>query len=115
MRQSVSVIVPFLGDVAEGRALVERLSGLRRETGDELIVADNTSGGVVEETGGIRVVRAGEQRSATHARNAGAAAASGAWLLFLDADCLPGPDLLDAYFDPVPGEHGPSARPTTRP
>jgi GT2 family glycosyltransferase len=73
--------------------------------GDELIVADNTDRGVVAGVAGdaVRVARATEERSSYHARNAGAREAANGWLLFLDADCLPAPGLLDAYFaEPVP-------------
>src|SRR4051794_2332975 len=72
--------------------------------GDELIVADNTRGAVSHEvpSPGIRFVHAARERSAYHARNAGAAVAGGEWMQFLDADCVPRPDLLDAFFaEPV--------------
>jgi len=45
------------------------------------------------------VVDASGQRSSYHARNVGAAATSNEWLLFVDADCVPGPDLIERYFD----------------
>ena len=52
-----------------------------------------------------RIVAAAGERSSYHARNAGASAApAGDWLLFIDADCVPRPDLLDAYFEPSPGD-----------
>jgi GT2 family glycosyltransferase len=106
VRPTVSVVLPFLGDAAAAREVVARLGGLRTSDGDELIVADNTSDGVVEAAAdtAVRVVRAAERRSASYARNAAAATASGEWLLFLDADCLFGPDLLDAFFKPPPDE-----------
>lgn len=106
-RPGVSVVVPFLGDADEARALLDTLATLRTAPGDELIVADNTPDGVVAATaakdGGVTVVSAADRRSASHARNLGAAVASGEWLLFIDADCDPPEDLIDAYFtDPPP-------------
>ena len=50
------------------------------------------------------MVHAPEQPSSYYARNAGAAVASGEWLLFIDADCVPAPDLLDRYFAEPIGE-----------
>jgi hypothetical protein len=44
------------------------------------------------------VTRADGERSPAHARNSGAALAGGEWILFLDADCVPAPTLLDDYF-----------------
>ena len=99
-RPPVSIVVPFAGDGADARRLEASLRALRRRRGDEAIVADNTSDGVLAEgVGGARVVRAIGERSSYHARNRGADAAGNDWLLFLDADCTPIPELLDAYFD----------------
>jgi hypothetical protein len=82
------VIVPFAGTDAQLHELSASLSRLRTAPGDELIVADNRSDPV--HTPGF-------------ARNKGAEGARGEWLVFIDADTIPDPDLLDRYFDPVPG------------
>jgi GT2 family glycosyltransferase len=106
-RPPVSVIVPFLGDADEARALVDELSALRIGSDDELIIADNTPDGIVAEVAGARatVADAADRRSASHARNVGASQAHTDWLLFLDADCVLPEDLLDGYFasPPSPG------------
>jgi mycofactocin glycosyltransferase len=106
VRPGVSVVVPFLGDERVALRLLAHLGALDTIAGDELIVADNTDEGVAAPAlGGLaRVVRAGGERSSYHARNAGARAASRDWLLFVDADCAPAPDLLERYFDPRPGD-----------
>lgn len=102
----MSVVVPFLGDEREAREILETLAGLSTGPDDELIVADNTPDGIVGQLAdeGAIVVAAGDVRSASHARNAGAAAANADWLLFIDADCAPPPDLIDAYFREAPGD-----------
>jgi GT2 family glycosyltransferase len=71
---------------------------------DEVVVVDNTSEGAVPRARGLRVVAATGERSSYHARNAGARVARGEWLLFMDADCVPEPTLLDAYFAEWIGE-----------
>jgi hypothetical protein len=84
---------------------------------DELIVADNTARGVVACVAGeavrpqrlapLRLARATTERSSYHARNVGAREAVNGWLLFMDADCVPAPRLLDAYFaEPVSDDCG---------
>jgi mycofactocin glycosyltransferase len=109
-RPAVSVVVPFRGDEWDARRLAANLEALEVGDGDQLIVADNSdgessyrfpSGG---EAKGQLVVRATGERSSYHARNAGAAAAAGDWILFVDSDCVPHPGLLDAYFRPEPAE-----------
>jgi GT2 family glycosyltransferase len=50
------------------------------------------------------VVTADTVRTSYFARNAGARRGSAPWLLFLDADVVPQPGLLDALFTPPPGD-----------
>ena len=105
-RPPVSLVVPFRGDAEGAERLVSSLTALDLGEGDEIIVADNTDHGVVEEGAGVSVVRATAEKSSYHARNAGAAAAREGerWLVFVDSDCVPRADLLDAYFDPEPSD-----------
>jgi GT2 family glycosyltransferase len=105
-RPPVSVVVPFVGDRAAAELLAANLRRLALRPGDELIVADNTRDGMPTRPldAGVRVVRATAERSSYHARNAGARAAVNDWMLFLDADCRPVPDLLDAYLGRAPRE-----------
>ncbi|MGI9021616.1 MAG: glycosyltransferase [Solirubrobacterales bacterium] len=99
----MSVIVPFKGTEANAQAVLRALATIRTRPGDELIVADNSDGGVVPARPGVTVVRVTAERSSYHARNVGAEASSNGWLLFLDADCLPQPEILDAYLASAPG------------
>jgi mycofactocin glycosyltransferase len=80
--------------------MLRGLRWLQLGEGDEVIVAENGGEGVAAGAvpGVVRLRRADGERSSYHARNAGAAAASNEWILFMDADCAPRPDLLDAYF-----------------
>jgi cellulose synthase/poly-beta-1,6-N-acetylglucosamine synthase-like glycosyltransferase len=87
-RPAVTMIVPFVGTDAQLHELNASLSRLRIAPSDELIVADNRSDPV---------------RTPGFARNKGAEGACGDWLVFIDADTIPEPDLLDRYFDPAPG------------
>ena len=108
-RPAVSVVVPFRGDRAGADRLVAALRCLDTRGDDEVIVADNTRGRTAGwiAGNGIRVVRAARERSAYHARNEGERLATADWILFLDADCRPGPNLLAAYFEePIPGDCG---------
>jgi len=99
-RPAVSVVVPFVGERRHAQRLAANLARLEVAEDDELIVADNTARGMpgVSLPPRARVARAAEERSAYHARNEGARRATCEWILFLDADCRPVPDLLDAYF-----------------
>lgn len=103
-RPRVSVVVPFYGDAEDARATLGTLSSLRLRDGDELFVVDNTPDSVCADTVSFpgTVLVASVPRSAYAARNEGAEHASGEWLLFLDADCRPAPDLIDAFFSTPP-------------
>jgi GT2 family glycosyltransferase len=95
-RPPVSVVMPFAGDEPAAQAAVDVLLTLELRVGDELILSDNS--GTARARGGVAVVRATGERSPAHARNVGAAHAHGEWILFLDADCVVPPGLLDAFF-----------------
>jgi len=103
-RPAVTVIVPFFGDLEAARKMLAGLALLRLECGDQLIVADNTGAGLVEALApaGVTVVSAPELRSSYRARNAGAARATGDWLLFVDSDCIPTESLVADYFGEPP-------------
>jgi glycosyltransferase involved in cell wall biosynthesis len=108
-RSSVSVVIPFRGDEAGAAALRAALNRLELGAGDQLIVSDNTEEGVAGPVLApvANVVRATGEASSYHARNRGAAAAQGDWILFIDADTVPAPDLIDRYFArPVPDDCG---------
>jgi GT2 family glycosyltransferase len=106
-RPPVSLVVPFLGDEAQLERLLGRLAVVETRPGDEVIVADNRETQPSRPpTRPVTLHPAGGIRSPGFARNRGAAVAAGEWLVFIDADTVPEPRLLDLYFDPVP-------RPTT--
>jgi GT2 family glycosyltransferase len=102
-------VVPFLGGREDALRSLARLARLRTRPDDELIVADNTTAGVLASVARkpVRIARATAERSSYHARNAGARLATNAWLLFMDADCTPAAALLEAYFaEPVSDDCG---------
>jgi len=106
-RPPVDVIVPFLGEAAALTELRARLAQLSRREGDTFTVVDNRPGSIAagdEDEGAVRIRRAPGLQTPGHARNRGAEAGSAPWLLFVDADVVAPPDLLDRYFDPAPGE-----------
>ncbi|TVP87398.1 MAG: glycosyltransferase [Thioalkalivibrio sp.] len=96
----ISVIVPAWNEADE---LPRTLPVLQRALGElgraaEIIVVDNdsTDGTAdIARAHGAHVVPEPERRIA-RARNAGAAAARGRFLIFVDADTRPGPELLRA-------------------
>jgi GT2 family glycosyltransferase len=105
-RPAVSVVVPFVGHRAAAELLAGNLRRLGLKPGDEVIVADNTSRGIAADAfdPSVLVVRAATERSSYHARNAGARAVVNEWILFMDADCRPVPDLMEAYFGDLPAK-----------
>ncbi|WP_249009480.1 glycosyltransferase [Conexibacter sp. DBS9H8] len=97
----MSLVVPFAGSDADLDALVTRLAAVRLGPDDEVIVADNRAGAHSRPLGPrVRLHAADGVPSPGFARNRGAAAARGEWLVFIDADTEPYPDLLEAYFGP---------------
>lgn len=101
----MSVVIPFAGSRRQGEDLMASLADLVLREADEIVVADNSPDAVLDGVATpprARVVPAPGEGSPAHARNCGAAGATGEWLLFLDSDCRPAPDLLDAYFDRAP-------------
>jgi hypothetical protein len=106
-RPAVSVVVPFAGEREAAARVVAGFRGLVLGDRDELIVGDNSGAGVfgdIELPSRWRSVAALGEGSPARARNAGGKAASGEWILFVDSDCVPQPDLLDAYFAQPPRE-----------
>lgn len=101
-RPATSVIVPFAGSESAARSMLDGLRKLRLRPEDELIVVDNgrrqTVAGIAADP--VRVISAEYERSSYHARNRGAEEARTEWLLFLDADCRPAPDLIESHFAP---------------
>ena len=109
VRPAVSVVVPFHGDRRHAEETLSALARLELRDGDELVIADNTADTVMAELlpDGAVIVPVPVMRSSYSARNAGAGAAAGEWLLFIDSDCVPCPSLLDEYFrEPIRPEVG---------
>jgi glycosyltransferase involved in cell wall biosynthesis len=107
MRDSVDVIIPFAGSRGEFTEIMERLRRLELGPHDSLTVVDNTRGGaadVLPHPPSWKVLGAHERQSSYYARNRGAAGGRGTWLLFLDADVLAAPDLIDRYLTVNPGQ-----------
>ncbi len=118
--------MPFAGTPEEAREALAALASLQTRPGDSLILADNSGTAapapapnppVVDppeppnETDHTtpRIVPAPGEHSPARARNAGAQVTSQPWILFLDADTRPSPDLIDAFFggaEPIPDEVG---------
>jgi GT2 family glycosyltransferase len=105
IRPPVDLVVPFRGPLAERDALGARLAGLGRRSGDTVTIVDNTPGRAppaASAGGAVRIVCATGQLTPGYARNRGAELGAAEWIVFLDADTLPVPDLLDRHFDPSP-------------
>ena len=92
-----------------GRAVPGRPGGARRSGRAarpaaaagrrHLLVVDNTPGRAAR----AERSHAPEIHTPGYARNRGAAEGSAEWLVFIDADVTPAPDLLDRYFEPAAG------------
>jgi rSAM/selenodomain-associated transferase 2 len=104
---NVSVVIPTFDAARELPATLAALADARLVV--EIVVADGGSNDDtvgVAEAGGARIVNASRGRGTQLA--AGAAAASGDWLLFLHADCrlAPGWEAAVAAFVAAPGAPG---------
>jgi glycosyltransferase involved in cell wall biosynthesis len=100
-RPAVTVIVPFAGTASDAAELEPNLSRIGLSKGDEVIVVDNSREQVMatgREQRPFEVIAATGIWSSYYARNCGARHAANEWLLFLDADCAPSREILDAYF-----------------
>ena len=105
-RPPVAVVMPFAGTTAEARESLTALDALRLQDGDTVTFADNSGTAPPDDP---RVIQARGEHSPARARNAGAAATTGEWLLLLDADMRPSPGLIDAFFadpDEIPPDAG---------
>jgi len=103
-RPSVDVVLPFRGSQEQLERVAMRLRALVLQPGDTVTIADNRPGARDAAHDHVRVVGAGALQTSYHARNRAVAEGTAPWVVFLDADVLPPPDLLDRYFARVPGE-----------
>lgn len=103
-RPAVDVVLPFRGSDAQLGAVVQRLAGLALRAGDTVTVADNRPRARDRAIGSVRVVDAGGLQTSYFARNCGVARGEAPWIVFVDADVLLPADLLDRYFEPLPGD-----------
>ncbi len=103
-RPSVDVVLPFRGSQEQLERVAMRLRGLVLQPGDTVTIADNRPGARDAAHDHVRIIGAGELQTSYHARNRAVAQGTAPWVVFLDADVLPPPDLLERYFARVPGE-----------
>lgn len=98
-------MLPFRGSEERLALVLERLGGLELEPGDSVTVADNRPGAQDRAgPGRVRVLGAGGVQTSYYARNRAVAQGAAPWLVFLDSDVLPPPNVLNRYFEPMPGE-----------
>jgi GT2 family glycosyltransferase len=92
----VAVIIPHYNDVRRLRRCLDALAP-QVDADVEVVVADNAStddlGPALGHHPFARVVIQPE-KGAGPARNAGVAATTAPWLMFIDADCIPAPDWI---------------------
>jgi GT2 family glycosyltransferase len=103
-RPSVDVVLPFRGSDEQLERVAERLAALVVQPGDTVTIADNRPGATDSARDHVHILGAGELQTSYHARNRAVARGTAPWVVFLDADVLPPPDLLAHYFDGTPGE-----------
>ena len=97
-RPAVDVVVPFFGSGRQLVALLDRLQKLRLGPDDTLTVVDNRPVHASDRVDDPRVVLAPQVQSAPYSRNSGAQRGSNEWIVFIDADVDPAPDVIEQYF-----------------
>lgn len=92
-----SVIVPVLDGGRPFRLLLDALAAGSYRDFELLVVDDGSSDGSAEAAthAGAMVLSTSGREGPGAARNLGALAAGGEWLLFIDADCVPHADTLE--------------------
>jgi cellulose synthase/poly-beta-1,6-N-acetylglucosamine synthase-like glycosyltransferase len=107
-RPSVDVVVPFAGSDEALETLLATMAVVELGPSDTMTIVDNGPPAphrVPREFGERRrVIVETRLPSSYFARNQGAEDGTGEWLVFLDADVEPPPDLLDRYFARPAGE-----------
>jgi hypothetical protein len=102
----VSVVVPVYRQWDAVPARLAALAAQAAAVGAEIVLVDNAPGEPrppLDLPPAARIVPC-DRPGAYAARNAGAAAATGRWLAFTDADCRPGLDWLAAMARALPGK-----------
>jgi len=92
-----SVVIPAWNEEIPLGRLLERLSSSRLDGVEVIVVSDGSTDGTeaVAAQAGARVLRTTGRRGPAAARNLGARAARAPFLVFLDADVVPEPGLLE--------------------
>lgn len=96
--RSISIVIPNRNGAASIGACLEAACASRYPRFEVVVVDDHSEDGSVDVIRGFpcKLVRLEEHGGVSRARNAGAQAASGELLLFVDNDCLLGEDTLAA-------------------
>jgi glycosyltransferase involved in cell wall biosynthesis len=99
---SISVVIPAYDEAAHIGRLLESLSSQDPPPGEVIVADDGSRDGTaaIAERAGARVLRL-PHRGPAAAKNAGAEAASGELLVFLDADMVCAPGFLSRLVAPI--------------
>jgi hypothetical protein len=103
-RPTVDVVLPFRGTDARLVVVASRLATLDLKPDDTVTIADNRPGARNAQRGRVAILAAGGLQTSYHARNCATATGSAPWIVFIDADVHPPPDLLERYFARPPGD-----------